>query len=417
MNPRAICVALMCAFMPFGQAANDTMIVKYKDIGLGFGVNGTDTTTTFPSAPRGSEVVADAPFLGLQVLRLLYTNVSVSEYCAELEMTDDEVQYCEPDSEVSLIEIEQHPSNSASPNDPLFKTQYNLPKIQATGLWQQKQFGNTAIGVCVPDTGTSPDAPDLQGSIKNGTSFMNGAQSNSFTDGNGHGTWVTGAIGAVTNNAIGIAGIVQNPSILACQFMDSAGNGALSDAALCFNWCLQQGANVISCSFGTTVFSAALQTAAQAVSGQNVFLATSAGNDGVDNDALPHYPSQLSASLPGVVAVAASDQSDNLWTRSDYGKTSVQIAAPGVAIPGLGLGGTYQTLSGTSMSSEPHPAFSTTSIHIISDNRQWQRRSYSSSSDQNTRARKRNERSVASSIETDSNSSACPFAEGESSSA
>ncbi len=91
--------------------------------------------------------------------------------------------------------------------------------------------------------------------------------------------------------------------------MDSSGNGDLSSAARCFDWCLQQGASVISCSFGATTFSAALQAAAQAVASQNVVLVTSAGNDGISNDATPHYPSEFSKTLPGVISVAASDTS------------------------------------------------------------------------------------------------------------
>lgn len=348
------------------QASNDTFIIKYKDLGLGFGVNDTDTTTRFPPPPPGAELVADAPFLGYQVFRLADTSMSVSEYCMDLEMNDDEVEYCEPDSEISLIE--QSPQNTATPNDPLYKNQYDLPKIKATGLWQQGAFGAKEVLVCFPDTGTSPDHPDLQGSIKNGTSFLNGAQSAMFIDGNSHGTFTTGVVGAVTNNGIGVAGVVQNPSILACQFMDATGNGALTDAALCFNWCLQQQANVISCSFGTTAFSAALQSAVQAASAQNVVFVASAGNEGVDNDATPHYPSQFSKTLPGVITVAASDQSGNLWIRSNYGKSSVQIAAPGVGILGLGLGGTFVTLSGTSMAGElhahSHPPLSFSSTRI-----------------------------------------------------
>lgn len=342
--------SMVCFCCGVAAASNDTMIIKYKDLGLGFGVNDTDTTTTFPPPPSGVELVANAPFLGYQVFRLLDSTMSVGDYCTDLEMNDPEVEFCEPDSEVSVIE--QAPANAAMPNDPLLKNQYNLPIIKATNLWQQGLYGSKDVLVCFPDTGTSLDHPDLQGSIRNGTSFLNGAQSSAYADGNGHGAFTTGVVGALTNNGIGIAGVVQNPSILACQFMDASGNGALTDAALCFNWCLQEQANVISCSFGTTAFSAALQSAVQAVSAQNIVFVASAGNEGTDNDATPHYPSQFSTTLPGVITVGASDQKGNLWTRSNYGKSSVQIVAPGVGILGLGLGGAYVTLSGTSMAGE-----------------------------------------------------------------
>ncbi|KAK9826993.1 hypothetical protein WJX74_002920 [Apatococcus lobatus] len=326
----------------FVAAGNDTVIIKYKSPGLS--VNGsTDSDTVFPPPPPGVHLVADLPYLGYQLFALDDPAESASDFCDALEQEDDAVQFCEPDSEVSLIQ------EQAAPDDPLYAQQYNIPAIDLPALWAAGVLGSTNVSVCVPDTGTSPDHPDLHHSIEQGTSFVGGSQSDDYTDGQGHGTFVTGVIGAVTDNRIGIAGIVRRPAVLPCRFMDASGNGPLSSAALCFNWCLQRQAAVISCSFGATTFSAALQTAAQAISAQNVVLVTSSGNEGTSNDASPHYPSEFSKSLPGVISVAASDRSGNLWARSNYGPASVQVAAPGVSILGLGLGAEYVTLSGTSM--------------------------------------------------------------------
>lgn len=158
-----------------------------------------------------------------------------------------------------------------------------------------------------------------------------------------------GVVGAVSNNGVGVTGAVQRPAMLICRFMDATGSGSLADAALCFDWCISQQAAVISCSFGGTTFSQTLQAAVQAASAQNVFVSTSAGNEGISNDATKHYPSAYAQTLPGVVAVAASDSSNALWPRSNYGPLSVQLAAPGVSVLGLGLGGTYITDTGTSM--------------------------------------------------------------------
>lgn len=156
-------------------------------------------------------------------------------------------------------------------------------------------------------------------------------------------------IGAATNNGVGVAAVVQRPSLLICRFMDATGSGSLSDAALCFDWCIRQQASVISCSFGGTTFSQTLQAAVQAASAQNLFVATSAGNNGVNADAVKQYPSAFAQTMPGVVAVAASDSSGALWPRSNYGAMTVQVAAPGVAVMGIGLGGAYVSLTGTSM--------------------------------------------------------------------
>lgn len=162
-----------------------------------------------------------------------------------------------------------------------------------------------------------------------------------------------GVVGAASNNGIGVAGVVQRPGLLICRFMDATGSGSLSDAALCFDWCIQQQADVISCSFGGTTFSQTLQAAVQAASMQNVFVATSAGNNGANSDGVKQYPSAFAQTMPGVIAVAASDTNDNLWPRSNYGPASVQVAAPGVSVLGLGLGGITILDSGTSMSGRP----------------------------------------------------------------
>jgi thermitase len=78
-----------------------------------------------------------------------------------------------------------------------------------------------------------------------------------------------------------------------------------------------------------------------------------AGNSGVNNDATPHYPS--SYDNPNVVSVAATDSKDVMASFSNYGATSVDLAAPGVSIYSTLPGNTYGYKSGTSMAT-PHAA-------------------------------------------------------------
>lgn len=78
-------------------------------------------------------------------------------------------------------------------------------------------------------------------------------------DDNGHGTFVAGVVGAVTNNGIGIAGIAQSVSLIGCKFMDASGNGWVSDAVRCFKYCIGQGAHIITNSWGRSDSSPALQ--------------------------------------------------------------------------------------------------------------------------------------------------------------
>ena len=99
-----------------------------------------------------------------------------------------------------------------------------------------------------------------------GASFLNGVVSNDPMDYNGHGTFVAGVIGAVGNNNVGVTGMNQAISLIACQMLDAEGSseapgpsGWATDAVQCIDYCIHKGAHVMSASWGSLVFSAALQ--------------------------------------------------------------------------------------------------------------------------------------------------------------
>ena len=155
----------------------------------------------------------------------------------------------------------------------------------------------------------------------------------------GHGTHVAGTIAAVGNNGRGVVGVSWKSKIMALKFL-SIGGGASSDAVECLNYVLAQknaGVNIVASnnSWGGGSYSSAIRDAIQANNDAGVLFIAAAGNGGSDqigddNDATPHYPS--SYDLPGIIAVAATDQDDNLASFSNYGATSVDIAAPGTNI-------------------------------------------------------------------------------------
>ncbi|MDH3602554.1 MAG: S8 family serine peptidase, partial [Candidatus Tectomicrobia bacterium] len=84
-----------------------------------------------------------------------------------------------------------------------------------------------------------------------------------------------------------------------------------------------------------------------------ILFVAAAGNEGADND--ESYVSPANLDFPNVIAVAASDQSDNLLGSSNFGATSVDLAAPGISIRSTARGGGYRTLFGTSAAT-PHVA-------------------------------------------------------------
>lgn len=92
-----------------------------------------------------------------------------------------------------------------------------------------------------------------------GASFVSGAVSGDPMDKNGHGTFVAGVVGAVGNNAIGVSGVNQAVSIISCKFMDATGNGWVSDAIQCIDYCISKDAHILQNSWGGVDYSEALQ--------------------------------------------------------------------------------------------------------------------------------------------------------------
>ena len=156
----------------------------------------------------------------------------------------------------------------------------------------------------------------------------------------GHGTHVAGTIAALGNNGLGLTGVMHTAQLMALKAGDVNGSFPLSAILQAEDYARVKGARAINASFGRSggPCSQAEYTTLSALNTAGVMVLVAAGNENVNTDMTPSYPAQYSVAtacgpgLPNVIAVAAIDQSSNKASFSNFGATSVQIAAPGVNI-------------------------------------------------------------------------------------
>ena len=217
--------------------------------------------------------------------------------------------------------------------------------ITATDL-----LASTSVGGWV-----NPNDPNTQdGSTSTPNDYVGwnfSANTDDPNDGNGHGTFTAGEIGAVGNNGIGATGTAWNTQIMAAQFLDSSGNGSDTAAEAAIEYAVNHGAKVINASWGGAGTDAPIAAGIQYADQHGVIIVAAAGNNGTDDDNASTWfsPASYSTQYSNLIAVAATDSNGALASFSNYGIASVQLAAPGVNVYGLGLNGTYGDDSGTSM--------------------------------------------------------------------
>jgi subtilisin family serine protease len=261
---------------------------------------------------------------------------------------------------------------SATPNDADYGLLWGLNKIHAPEAWDLST-GSPSMTVAVVDTGVDWTHPDLAANLwtntgetpgdaldNDGNGFVDDVRGWNFggapntgnnpDDTNGHGTHVAGTIGAVGNNTTGVTGVNWNVKVMAVR----AGDETLTDfdIANAFDYACENGAKVVNGSFGGYQHSDAILDAVNRC--PNTLFVFAAGNDATNNDQFPVYPCTDPA--PNIICVAATNSSDTRASFSNYGATSVDIAAPGENIYStLFSSPFYGLMSGTSMAT-PHVA-------------------------------------------------------------
>jgi subtilisin family serine protease len=151
---------------------------------------------------------------------------------------------------------------------------------------------------------------------------------NNPADGDGHGTLVSGIIGAAGDNSKGVVGVAWRVQMMAAKCFNTLGDvGFDSDVIACIDFARTNGARIINASFSGTGFSQSLSNAIYGARNDGIIVVASAGNNAADVDAAPRYPACYE--IDNIVSVAATTRSDALWPSSNYGATNVDLAAPG----------------------------------------------------------------------------------------
>ncbi len=252
-------------------------------------------------------------------------------------------------------------ASARTSNDPLVDNQWHLDQVSAPGAWDTTVGGNVVVAVL--DTGMDIDHEDLAANIftnpgetpgdgidnddngfvddVHGWDFYHGDNepstahlTSSQTAGAHHATIVAGVIGAVGNNARGVAGVSWDVQILPVQVLAAQGDGSTIDIVDGINYAVDMGADVINLSFVGNQNTAQLDRALQRAYDANIIVVAAMGNENQDLDSNPLYP----VCSPGLeqdnvaIGVVATDALDERAGFSNYGRSCADIAAPGVDI-------------------------------------------------------------------------------------
>ncbi|MBU1880873.1 S8 family serine peptidase, partial [bacterium] len=245
------------------------------------------------------------------------------------------------------------------PNDPFYPEQYMFPLMRAPSAWNLTE-GQPSIVIAIVDNGTDWEHPDLYANIwENPGEIPNNNvddDENGFIDdirgwdfhhddndpmplvSDYHGTHTAGLAGAMMNNSTGVVGMAPGCKIMPIQAGEESSIYTGIEGIL---YASQNNADVISLSWGGAGSNPMEQDIVSSAIAQGAVIVAAAGNSGL-NEA--HYP----AAYVGVIAVANSDNNDQLYSESNYGEW-VSVCAPGVFCLSLVPNG-YGAATGTSMS-------------------------------------------------------------------
>jgi subtilisin family serine protease len=259
---------------------------------------------------------------------------------------------------------------------------------QAEEAWNNGNIGSRSVVVGIIDEGFQFTHPDLAANVwtnpfdpvdgvdNDGNGYIDDvhgwdffSNDNSIYDGttDDHGTHVAGTIGATGGNALGVAGVNWEVTMISTKFLGPNGgytSGAIQALDYLTDLKVRHGINIVATnnSWGGGGFSQGLLDAITRAANQGILFIAAAGNGGADgigdnNNTVANYPSNYSttagAGYEAVIAVASITSTGARSSFSNYGSTTVDIGAPGSSINSTLPTDGYGSYSGTSMAT-PH---------------------------------------------------------------
>ena len=277
----------------------------------------------------------------------------------------DSIKVLEEREDIYCAEPNYKALLTSIPDDPYYNDneQWALNKIQLPAAWNI-ETGSDSVKVGVIDTGIDASHPDL-------INRVNVALSKSFVDHypsatsgivSDHGTYVAGIIGAEANNDFGITGVCQDVELVALRVdLPPNSNGEvkvdMSAVVSAVNYADETGIKILNFSgviFGNIIEKLVIQTLLVQILNFDGLFVCAAGNTDYNNDIkdsndATYYPSSFISD--NLISVGASTQNDSKWIDSNYGKSTVDIFAPGENIYSTVKNGGIGKANGTSSAS------------------------------------------------------------------
>ena len=295
------------------------------------------------SSAKAKKKIAAGEEQVLNVVRVKTDRMTTEQLVKELEANDD-VEIAEPNYIVRACNVD----------DTYFGYQWGLKNtgqnssssgksLNVSAEWDKGSTGSDKV-VAVVDSGIdyghedlrnnmwkNTHQPDLRGEY--GFDFAN--RDNDPMDDNGHGTHCAGIIGAVGSNGTGISGVNRSIRLMALKTLNNEGEGDVAGSIGAYNYInkaldLGEKITAVNNSWGGGDESEIFTKLVDIVGAKGAVSICAAGNDANDNDEGADFPASINS--PYLISVAAINEDGELAGFSNYGKKSVDIAAPGTNI-------------------------------------------------------------------------------------